>query len=145
MRRYHYADLAVYDLPRHRQAIERFQFLHQEPNTTTIQPSCVLTICQKNAFLWVESLELQEMTFNCVKSFSIAFDACLVQLPTLTARSDLMQLETRYEASKLFQSYRDQEKMYKKKVMLDNQFGLRPSNLPRREASLDWVLLVQRD
>ena len=112
---------------------------------TTIQPSCVLTVCQKNAFLWVESLELQEMTFNCVKSFSIAFDACLVQLPTLTARSDLMQLETRYEASKLFQSYRDQEKMYKKKVMLDNQFGLRPSNLPRREASLDWVLLVQRD
>ena len=145
MRRYHYADLAVYDLPRHRQAIERFQFLHQEPNATTIQPSCVLTVCQKNAFLWVESLELQEMTFNCVKSFSIAFDACLVQLPTLTARSDLMQLETRYEASKLFQSYRDQEKIYKKKVMPDNQFGLRPSNLPRREASLDWVLLVQRD
>ena len=85
------------------------------------------------------------MTFNCVKSFNIVFDACFVQLPTLTAKTNLVQFETRYEASKLFQSYKDQGKIYKKKVMPDNVFGLLPSNLPRREASLDWVLLVQRD
>ena len=85
------------------------------------------------------------MTFTCVKSFNIAFDACFVQLPTLTATSDLMQFETRYEASKLFQSYKDQEKISKKKVMPENMLGLLPSNLPRREASLDWVVLVQRD
>ena len=72
----------------------------------------------------MESLELQEMAFNCVKSFSIALDACFVQLPTLTPTSDLAPFETRYEASKLFQSYKDQEKIYKKNVVPGNQFGL---------------------
>ena len=29
--------------------------------------------------------------------------------------------------------------------MPENVYGLQPSYLPQREASLDWVLLVQRD
>ena len=78
----------AYELPRHRHPIQRFRFLNMIGSSNAVQPSVVLTVTQRKAFIWVESLEVAEMAFNCVQSFDIFYDACFVEIPLLTPRSD---------------------------------------------------------
>ena len=85
------------------------------------------------------------MAFNCLKSFSIANDACFVKMPSITPYTDLDRNDPKYIASKIFQTYRDQTLQYKKNYLPQNQYGMLPSNLPNKAPSLDWIVLAQRD
>ena len=90
------------------------------------------------------------MAFNCVQSFEIFHDACFVEIPLLTPRSDmnLRQVDLRNECSKIFHSFRDTEKHTKKQITEDNPLGIIPSQLGgnvRASASIDWVLIMMKD
>ena len=107
----------------------------------------MLTVTDRKAFIWVESLEIAEMGFNCIQSFDIAFDAHFVETPKLSPRADLKHIDLRYDCSKLFHSFRDTEKHVKNGLTTDNAFGIVPSGLggnTRAPASIDWVLLLMQ-
>ena len=106
----------------------------------------MLTVTQRKAFIWVESLEVSEMAFSCVQSFDISHDACFINLHQLTPRSDLKAINLRYDCSKLFHSFRDTEKHAKSQMTREeNVLGIVPSTMggtKRSLASLDWLLLL---
>ena len=142
--------LEAYDLPRHRNPIDRFSFLEALGNARTVQPCVLLTVCRRKAFIWVESLEIAEMAFNCIQSFDIGFDACFIEMNRLAPKAtDLRHVNLKYDCSKLFHSFRDAEKHAKSQLaggeMVGNTLGIVPSAMganKRAPASLDWLLLL---
>lgn len=134
-----------YALPRHRNPIQRFKILASNGNLRKVQPSILLTISFRKAFIWVESLELPELAFNCVRSFDIMYDASFVDFSLATPRCDLKHIDLRYECSKLFHSFKDTEKHCRKQINENNPLGLVPSILggtKRAPTSIDWLLLL---
>ena len=142
--------LEAYDLPRHRNPIDRFSFLEALGSARTVQPCVLLTVCRRKAFIWVESLEIAEMAFNCIQSFDIGFDACFIEMNRLAPKAtDLRHVNLKYDCSKLFHSFRDAEKHAKSQLaggeMVGNTLGIVPSAMganKRAPASLDWLLLL---
>ena len=58
-------------------------------SSRTVQPSVLLTITRRKAFIWVESLDVTEMAFSCVQNLDIGYDACFIDLHGLQPRADL--------------------------------------------------------
>ena len=110
------APIESYELPRHRHPIERFSFLEAVGSSRQVQPSILLTVTKRKAFIWVESLEVSDMAFNCIQSFDIMHDARFIDLHKLTPRADLKQINLKYDCSKLFHSFRDIEKHAKSQL-----------------------------
>ena len=141
------SSLEAYELPRHRSPIQHFHFLETVGSSRTVQPSVLLTVCRRKAFIWVESLEVSEMAFNCVQSFDIGYDACFIDFNGLSPKAtDLKHINLKYDCSKLFHSYNDAEKHAKSQLTAEkNAFGIVPSGMggnKRAPASIDWLLLL---
>lgn len=45
-----------------------------------MQPTVLLTLTKTKAFIWVESLEVAKMAFNCVKSLDMVHDATFIEI-----------------------------------------------------------------
>jgi len=110
------APIEPYELPKHRSPIKRFKILGSHCSLSKAQPSVILTITAKKAAIWVESLEVEGMTFSCMKSFEIFYDANFIQMQKLTPRADknCNKIDLKYDCSKLFHSFNDIEKHAKK-------------------------------
>ena len=83
------------------------------------------------AFIWVESLEVTKMAFNCVKSVDMVKDANFIEIKMTVPRADkfIKPTDLRYDCSKLFHSYKDTEKHIKHKMTVNNPYGIIPSAL----------------
>lgn len=55
------APIEPYTLPRHRHPINRFKFLDALGTSREVQPTVVLTVTQRKAYIWVESLDVTDM------------------------------------------------------------------------------------
>lgn len=126
--------LEVYELPSsqlrglskdsNKFAISRFQILHKEFNSLWIVPTVIITISEgtQEVAIWVEQLTEQTLQFNCVKvimgkSFNLAmvstFDAQFLQTTQYAPRQEIEKVE-KWNASPLFEAWRDKELYFKK-------------------------------
>jgi len=144
------ASIEPYILPKHRNPILRFQFLSAVGSSHLVEPSVVLTVTERKAFIWVESLQSEGMAFNCVQSFDIGHDAAFLEIPRLTPRADKTnrQVNLKFECSKLFHSFKDTEKHVKRQLTNENPLGLVPSALGgnvRKWTSTDWLIVLKKE
>jgi hypothetical protein len=77
-RRYNSSELSIFRLPNHKSEIQRFKWLPQICNQKDLQPAALLTICNRQALLWVEQIDCTEMAFSCMHDFRIGSDATFI-------------------------------------------------------------------
>lgn len=96
-------------MPKHRFPLKNFKFLAGVGGQYEASPSVLLTVTERKAFVWAESLASEDMAFNCVQSFDIYQDACFLELQKVTPRADknLRRTDLRYECSAIFHSFND--------------------------------------
>ena len=151
-RRFHLdgAPIETCELPQHRYPLTRFTFLNSAGGSYQATPSVLLTLTARKAFVWVESLASEGMAFSCVQSFDIYFDTQWLEIQRVTPRADksFRRTDLKYECSRIFHSYSDNEKLIKKALNTDNPLGIVPSALGgnvRALPTIDWLLLLNND